>query len=554
VELDVRLRVPASAPLGLEWSWWDGAAWQPFAALPDGEVVDETRALTRSGRVVLPFGVLAAAATVVGAVITPQRWVRLRMLAGRPDVAPRVHAIAADAAPVVQASTGCTDWPLAAGHDPLPAEFAVGATVQAGLRTDPLGRIVGFTAPATTDPHVVVTAMPVPGRDLLGLDLLPGGVTDGAPSFVGRLAGAPFTGIDTEVWLAGEQGCQPWQVVDDLIRSGPSDRHVAFDPATGALRFGDGLHGRVPAAAATIVARAEQTEGSAGTPTGQSRWQLVADDPHTVALTSAAPIAVHDLAVWAAPGVPAAPADDLTAAAGRAAARMWAHERLLQLAPDLAGATLDQLDPAAVRALPTPWRAATALDFERLALDVPGTAVLRARAWPGCDPAQPGAVAPGTVTVIVVPGLPAARPMPTAGLLTRVRRHLCPRRTLGTRLIVAGPDYVTVTVRASVQPLANADPVRVQADALARLTAYLHPLIGGPAGRGWPFGRDVYQAEILRQLDLVAGVDHVDDLELSVAGMPGGCGNVCIGPMQLVVSGPHEVSVAGTPSTRRSST
>jgi predicted phage baseplate assembly protein len=190
-----------------------------------------------------------------------------------------------------------------------------------------------------------------------------------------------------------------------------------------------------------------------------------------------------------------------------------------------------------------PERAVTTVDLERIALDVPGTGVLRAHAWAGVDPAYPTWSAPGTVTVVVVPGLPIGRPEPTPELLGVIRAYLAPRRTLGTRLLVVGPAYREVSVTATVTAVRGADPDRVRTSVLTRLQTFLDPLTGGPAGLGWPFGRDVYRAEILQQLDIVPGVDHVDTLELVAGGTEPGCGNVCVGPLELVVSGPHAIVV-----------
>jgi hypothetical protein len=236
-----------------------------------------------------------------------------------------------------------------------------------------------------------------------------------------------------------------------------------------------------------------------------------------------------------------ADAEDLMTAAGRAAEKLWAHERLLELAAGKP--TLDGLPREEILALPPPQRAATGLDFERLALGVPGTRVRRARAWPELDAGAPGLRAPGTVTVVVVSGFPPARPQPGQALLDRVERYLRRRKTIGTRLIVAPPDYVEVIVAATVRALAGADAAALSARAIAALDGFLDPLQGGPAGLGWPFGRDVYRTELLALLDGIEGVDAVTSLELTVADGEPSCGNVCVGPAQLVVSGAHAVEV-----------
>ena len=109
--------------------------------------------------------------------------------------------------------------------------------------------------------------------------------------------------------------------------------------------------------------------------------------------------------------------------------------------------------------------------------------------------------------------------------------------------MVVGPRYVEVTVRAVVQSQAGSRTDRV-ADAIrASLAAFLDPLVGGPNGVGWPFGRDVYRSEVLQQIDQVPGVDHVLSLDLLSPGGDVGCANVCVGPTALVASGPHDIEV-----------
>jgi hypothetical protein len=251
------------------------------------------------------------------------------------------------------------------------------------------------------------------------------------------------------------------------------------------------------------------------------------------------------LATISNPAAAAGGSDEETVdhAAGRAAAALWAHERLLELCPAGECASLDQRPQDTVLARVAPQRAVTALDFERLALDVPGTAVTRARAWAGLDADYPCLQAPGAVTVIVVPELPAGRPAPTPGLLQAVRAYLERRRVLGTRLVVVGPEYLEVTVRATVQSKRRAGRERVAAEIVAALDSFLDPLSGGPDSLGWPFGRDVYRAEILQVIDNVSGVDHVLDLELIPGKGEAQCHNLCVGATWLVTPGSHEIEV-----------
>lgn len=147
------------------------------------------------------------------------------------------------------------------------------------------------------------------------------------------------------------------------------------------------------------------------------------------------------------------------------------------------------------------------------------------------------------VTVIVVPSLPLGRPSPSPGLLRAVAAHLCPRRVVGTRVEVVGPAYREVAVRARVRALPGAAAGDLGRRVAAAIDRFLDPLEGGPAGDGWPFGRDVYRAEVLQVIDETAGVDHVLELELVPDGGEAACGNVCLGPLGLVAAGPHRIEV-----------
>jgi hypothetical protein len=57
-------------------------------------------------------------------------------------------------------------------------------------------------------------------------------------------------GVWAEVWVDGE----PWQPVADLDRAGPDDCVFALDHRSGAVRFGDGVHGRRPRAGSSVRA------------------------------------------------------------------------------------------------------------------------------------------------------------------------------------------------------------------------------------------------------------------------------------------------------------
>ena len=233
----------------------------------------------------------------------------------------------------------------------------------------------------------------------------------------------------------------------------------------------------------------------------------------------------------------------MASATGCAVEAVYAHERLLEVCAEAKCQSLDQLDSRRARALRAPSRAVNLLDIERLALDVPGTRIARARAWASMHPAYPCLTAPGVITVVIVPDQPLAKPVPTAGLLAAVRRYLERPRMVTMRIEAVGPEYLEVCVRASVRTKAYAEPVRVRDRIQAALNIFLNPRRGGPEGRGWPFGRDVYRSEILQLIDDVPGVDHVLTLSLTAGSGEAQCGNLPLCPTWLVTPGPHQIEV-----------
>lgn len=169
----------------------------------------------------------------------------------------------------------------------------------------------------------------------------------------------------------------------------------------------------------------------------------------------------------------------------------------------------------------------------------------RARAFAGLDPDFPGMTVPGTVTVVVIPGLPVGKPRPGRASLARVAPYLDRRRTVGTRLIVVGPQYVEVVVRATLRARPDA-PREIAARAAAALKKFLDPLDGGERKRGWPMGRAVYRSEILACLDRVEGVDHVVALDIFAdrhGRLEEVLANLSLCPLELVTSGPHKLEV-----------
>jgi predicted phage baseplate assembly protein len=291
-----------------------------------------------------------------------------------------------------------------------------------------------------------------------------------------------------------------WREVPDLERSGAHAPHFVLDARTGALLFGDGRSGVVPEAGTRLEAVWKVGGGRAG------------NVPHN---TLAVPRG-------AAAGLDVEPLAD--ACAGRDAE------------------TLDETKARAFQALQEQRCAATLEDLQRLAQSAPALPVARAfaiLAHPDleCLPAA------GCVTVVIVPRCVDAKPAPSAALCQAVANHLEPSRPLTLELHVTGPRYTRVAVCAELALERGAARARVIAQAEAALRKFLHPLDGGPDGKGWTVGRAVYRSEVLAVLDAIPAVHHVVSLELvSDDVAPAACGDIALCASGLVTSGMHVIT------------
>ncbi|HMQ29762.1 MAG TPA: baseplate J/gp47 family protein [Chloroflexaceae bacterium] len=258
-------------------------------------------------------------------------------------------------------------------------------------------------------------------------------------------------------------------------------------------------------------------------------------------------IAVLELLAWVAEQV-GYQADQLPERSYDAFLRLLNGEGYVRDGP------LDEAMAATVLRLREPQRAVSPADYEALALGAwngspealalgEAGQVARARCLPGYDlsGAAPRAGVAGHVSLVVVPAVATGGLFaPTPELIAALWAWLDERRMLGTRHHVAGPTYVQVTLEAALAPRPGAEFPAVAQRAAENLAAHFHPLSGGPAGAGWPFGRAVHVSELYRVLDRAPGVDYVElrALKAGVGGreLPGddaGTGGVRLEPYEL---------------------
>ncbi len=386
------------------------------------------------------------------------------------------------------------------------------------------------------DPGQVVTAAQTPV--LPGQRLVVREPERPAPAEVAALEGPDAITVTVDELGQPDEIWVRWHPVADFYRSGPLDRHYTVDPLSGEIRFGDGQAGRaVPRGQNNIRITYRTGGGAAGNRAEATITTLKSAVPYLDAVTN------HE------PSQGGSPQESI--------------ERLHERGP---------------RALRHRDRAVTAQDLEDIACDASAD-VARAQAvvpsrfdpfelW--LDPAAPTpraghlAADAGRVGVIVVPDSPATRPAPSLGLLRQVQAHLQARAPATAQLWVAGPEWIQVTVTATVVPLSLdvAEPVRGRVR--AALERYLHPLTGGPDGRGWAFGRKPHRSDLFAVAEAVDGVDHVRTLTVTALAQSHDLGDRLAGVLNrtlpdaaappapeegrwlsraLVYSGPHEITV-----------
>jgi predicted phage baseplate assembly protein len=107
--------------------------------------------------------------------------------------------------------------------------------------------------------------------------------------------------------------------------------------------------------------------------------------------------------------------------------------------------------------------------------------------------------------------------VPSDEALAVITDYLDERRVVGARLLVEPPFYQGVTVVARLSARPRAQPERLREEALAALHRYFDPLVGGPDGAGWPFGRPVQAGEVYAVLQRLPGTEIVEDVRLFAA-------------------------------------
>jgi predicted phage baseplate assembly protein len=367
--------------------------------------------------------------------------------------------------------------------------------------------------------HTIGGTAPTVNAEVVHGEIL--GRSDGTPAQRFPLQRRPVVASDEPLnltVLVGDEE-QSWTEVPHFALSGPDDRQFRIDAYAGELYFGPALrlvggglqrHGAIPPAGAVLRLESYRTGG--GQAGNVARGQV------RVLKTSIPYVS-----------------------------------RVENRSPAIGGAEAETLDDAKARGpllLRSRGRAVTAADFEELARDVAPDA-----ARVHCVPEE------GTtsgVRVLVVPHVASddigrierADLDPPWQILERISNSLDERRLVGTRLLVQPPDYLWMTAVVSLSSRPRFDPAEVRTDVLRALYRLYHPLVGGPDGTGWPFGRSVQSHEVHAALARIPGVDMSREIRVALFPAEADTGRrsaaaerMDLPPTGLVYSFDHQVRV-----------
>ena len=278
----------------------------------------------------------------------------------------------------------------------------------------------------------------------------------------------------TAIWVR-------WHPVVRFEGSGPQSRHYIFNTLTGEVTFGDGVRGYIPPVGRNnIVAEIYQFGGG-------SRGNVAA-------------------------GVVKKPRTALIGI-----------DSVYNPEPVAGGVDLESLDrlrERGPRAIKNRGRAVTLDDYEALVVESTGE-IARVRALGTTDPSLQ--IAPGWVTVLIVPESTDPKPIPSQELIRFVTEYLRARSAshiagvVPSQVNVIPPNYVRVFAEIDVAYRNINEAKVVQARINAALNEFFNPLRGGPKGTGWDFGRNVYGTEIYQLVENIEGVDFVSQVILRAA-------------------------------------
>jgi predicted phage baseplate assembly protein len=328
------------------------------------------------------------------------------------------------------------------------------------------------------------------------------GTSNGEPGQSFTLAHSPVLAlfqnetVEVEESRGGESVFVPWSQVDDFSTSTRFDRHFTLDMATGTLKFGPSV--RQPDGTVVQYGRIPESGMKLRFPRyrygGGIRGNLPVNSVSTMTTSLAYISRVSNR---------------IRATGGRDQE------------------TIEELKLRAQRELQAQRRAVTAQDYEQFTKSC-SRAVARARCLTPNDSNENSA---GAVSILVVPSVADALQAGSLASLALddslqadISTYLDQYRLLTTTLHIREPEYIGVKVKAQIVPADYTQPAEVQLRVAQEIKRFLTPLpLGdtppisqpGENWEGWPFGRDLFVAEIISLIQQIPVVKYVLDVEIS---------------------------------------
>ena len=458
IYLDVVEQPGTTKGPALVWEYWDGIAWRVLS------VEDETNNLRVPGLVSF---IGPADAEILDRFGQPLFWIRARLKEDGPPGTLLVNSVLPNAAWVVQRRTvidealGSSDGQPNQVFNVLQIPILPGQQIEvrelSGLRANVEWRNLAMEVLGNNVAAIEEL------EELLGRETPQSEISRGDLRLVRDRRKRVI-----EAWVR-------WHEVPTLFFATASERVYAVERIRGRLRFGDGNHGKMPAEGAAILARRYQSGGGLrGNVAGNTITQLLA------------PVA----------GVQGV----FNPRAAEGGGDAETPEQLLIRGP---------------KTLRHRGRALLPEDYETLARES-STAVAFARAIPTRN--ADGRKVAGWVTLLIIPQSDERRPWPSFGLREEVRKfieaHAPADLAAAEQIYVTGPQYLEIDIETTIAPVNPEDAGEIEIAVRAALETFFHPLRGGPEGRGWALGRDVFLSDVASVLERVPGVDYVKELSL----------------------------------------
>lgn len=309
-----------------------------------------------------------------------------------------------------------------------------------------------------------------------------------------------------------------WHEVLDFYDSSPHDRHYRLDRLTGEIRFGDGKTGKVPPQGRQNIRLSHYCTGGGnrGNLPAQTIKQLKTTIPYIDSVSNLEP--------------------------SSGGAEQESLERLQDRGPKI----LRHRDKAVTVQDFEDLTFAASTDIARVLVTVPtftpttttpkggsatGLGPLDPKLW--FDPNKPISTSDltnhneaqqnvkmqnvGQVRIMIVPRSPLVQPIPSLALVEQVEAYLRSRCAPSVQVQVMGPSWVQVSVEAKVVPLSLEAVDGLTQTISQRLTQFLHPLTGGMAGQGWPFGREPHESDLYAVIEAIDQVAYVQSLTLKLS-------------------------------------